>query len=473
MLTLAADGGVAGEPGLVLRTGLHRFAAMQPKPTFRTALAAVASLGILAVAAPASSAADFNLALKPFAEGFVSPLSLAPLPDGRMMLVDQAGQLHVLDADGKAAAEPVFDFRPKLAELKKGFDERGLLDVALHPKFAENRKLVVVYSGPKQEGAPADWDHTMVVSEFKLPAGDVLKLDEKSERVLLRIDKPFFNHNGGRIAFGPDGFLYIGVGDGGSANDVGKRPETGNGQNLQTHMGKVLRVDIDKGSPYAIPSDNPFADGKAGKPEIFAYGLRNPWGLSFDMGGSKELFLADVGQDLFEEVDIIKNGGNYGWNLREGFQGFDPKKPKTVPENAATKGARGEALIDPIFEYPHRPASATSVAGISITGGYVYRGKAIKGLQGRYVFGDWSRSGAPGDGRIIIASKPESGSKWSVEYPTVNGTAAGRTGAYVIGFGQDASGELYVMSNTSSGLTGKNGKVWKLVSADAAVAAVK
>ena len=447
---------------------------MQPKSISRSTLAAFSALGLLAGTASVTLAADtFNLALKPVADGFVSPMALAPMPDGRMLLADQAGVLYVLGKDGKPAAEPVFDFRPKMVDLKKDFDERGLLDVVVHPKFATTRKVYVVYSGPKQAGAPGDWDHTMTVSEFKLPKGDVLKLDDKSERVLLRIDKPFFNHNGGRIAFGPDGFLYVGVGDGGAGNDQGKRPETGNGQNLQTHLGKILRVNVDKGNPYSIPSDNPFADGKEGKPEIYAYGIRNPWGISFDQGGKRELFVSDVGQDLFEEVDIIQKGGNYGWNLREGFQGFDPKKPKTVPENAATKGARGEALIDPIFEYPHRPANSSSVAGTSITGGYVYRGKSIKGLQGSYVFGEWSRTGGPGDGRIMVASRPASGSKWSVDYPVINGAANGKAGAYVIAFGQDSEGEIYVLTNGARGPAGKGGKVWKLAPGEAAVAAAK
>lgn len=447
---------------------------MQPKFISRTTLAAFASLGLLAGTASVSVAAEpVSLSLKPFAEGFVSPMALAQMPDGRMLLADQAGVLYALGKDGKAAAEPVFDFTPKMVGLKKEFDERGLLDVVVHPKFATTRKVYVVYSAPKQAGVPEDWDSTLTVSEFKLPKSDTLKLDEKSEKVILRIDKPFFNHNGGRIAFGPDGFLYVGVGDGGAGNDVGKRPDIGNGQSLQTHLGKILRIDVDKGNPYSIPKDNPFADGKDGKPEIYAYGIRNPWGISFDQGGKRELFVSDVGQDLFEEVDIIQKGGNYGWNLREAFHGFDPKKPKTSPEPGAEKGLRGEPLIDPILEYPHRAPNSTAVAGTSITGGYVYRGKSINGLQGAYVFGEWSRTGGPGDGRIMVASRPASGSKWSVEYPVINGAANGKAGAYVIAFGQDSEGEIYVLTNGARGPAGKGGKVWKLAPGEAAVAAAK
>ncbi len=444
---------------------------MQPKTIASSLLAASSALGLFAGTVISTLAAEtINLGLKPFAEGFVSPMALVQMPDGRILLADQPGVLYALDKDGKTQAEPVLDFRPKLVELRKGFDERGLLDVALHPKFESNRKVVVVYSAPRQSGVATNWDHTMNIAEFTLPAGNVLKLDEKSERVLFRIDKPFFNHNGGRIAFGPDGFLYIGAGDGGSANDQGMRPPTGNGQNLQTHLGKILRIDIDKpanGNAYSIPSDNPFADGKVGKPEIFAYGIRNPWGLAFDKGGSRELFVADVGQDLQEEVDIIKNGGNYGWNLREGFQGFDPKKPKVKPDTSVTVGARGEPLLDPILEYVHRTTNPDEVAGVSLTGGDVYRGKAVKGLDGRYVFAAWSRGMGLPDGRIIVATRPASGARWSVEYPAIGGKPAGKTGLFITAMGQDADGELYVMSNSSNGLSGKNGKVWKVVPAAA------
>ena len=266
------------------------------------------------------------------------------------------------------------------------------------------------------------------------------------------------------MAFGPDGYLYIGVGDGGNANDQGKRPETGNGQNLETLLGKILRIDVNKGQPYGIPQDNPFVGGK-GKPEIYAYGLRNPWGISFDRGGKHELFASDVGQDRFEELNIITKGGNYGWSLREGFGCFDPKAPTKPPEDCPKKGANGEPLIDPVLAYKNFKGFARDpeATGISVTGGYVYRGKAIPGLEGKYVFADWSRNWAKADGVMLVASRD--GEKWSWKPLEVEGQTKGSVGAYVTAFGEDNSGELYVLTNGRNSLTGTTGKVYKIVKA--------
>src|SRR5215211_2393926 len=354
----------------------------------------------LLLVSPASFAAEQKptVALKQVASDFTSPTVFAQLPDGRLVVGDQIGVAYVTSGKGSVTNDPVFlDVRPKLTKLNQGFDERGLLGLALHPQFKENAKIYVYYSAPKRAEAPADWDHTSHLSEFKVQ-GD--KVDPASERLLLQVDKPYFNHNSGRLAFGPDGYLYIAIGDGGNGNDQGKRPETGNGQNLDTHLGKILRIDVNKGQPYGIPQDNPFATGGKGKPEIYAWGLRNSWSLAFDRGGKHELFAADVGQDRFEEVNIITKGGNYGWNIREGFSCFDPKAPKNPPADCPKKGANGEPLIDPILAYksfrsfPKDPEAT----GISITGGYVYRGKALPELQGKYVFADWSRNWAVADG---------------------------------------------------------------------------
>src|SRR5881296_1961739 len=209
-----------------------------------------------------------TVALKQIADGFTSPTVVAPLPDGRLLIADQIGSVRVLNAGGKLSEELFLDVRPKLTKLNAGFDERGLLGLALHPQFKENGRLYIYYSAPKRAEAPEDWDCTSHISEFKAQND---KVDLGSERLLLQIDKPYFNHNSGRLIFGPDGYLYIGVGDGGNANDQGKRPPTGNGQNTSTLLGKILRIDVNKGDPYAIPQDNPFVGGK-GKPEIYAYG---------------------------------------------------------------------------------------------------------------------------------------------------------------------------------------------------------
>ena len=326
---------------------------------------------------PAAEGSSFDLKL--VAEGFVSPTVLAPLPgsDGAMLVADQVGTIQVLSKEGKLGARPFLDLRSRLAKLNQGFDERGLLGLALHPNFQENKKLYVAYSAPKRSEAPEGWDHTMHISEFTA-AANAQTAKPDSEKILLQIDQPFFNHNGGSINFGPDGFLYIATGDGGNANDRDPkdkpkgRPPEGNGQNLQTLMGKILRIDVNKGSPYSIPRDNPFVGKEEIRPEIYAFGLRNPWRISFDRGGSHELFASDVGQDGFGEVDIIVKGGNYGWNIREGLHCFDPDNSRKTPEDCPKVGARGEPLIDPIMEYknlknhPRDPEGK----GTSITGGY-------------------------------------------------------------------------------------------------------
>lgn len=408
-----------------------------------------------------------GVALKQIAEGFTSPIALVPLDNGsgRILIADQVGTVHILNKEGKLEEKLFMDVRDRLTKLNEGFDERGLLGLALHPRFKENRRLFVYYSAPLREKAPTGWDHTSHISEFKVSGQDLMQVDMASERILLEIDEPQFNHNSGRLAFGPDGHLYISVGDGGNANDTGLgHPPQGNGQDVTTLLGKILRIDVDGKNPYGIPSDNPFVDGK-GRPEIFAYGLRNPWGVSFDRGGAHELFAADVGQNAFEEVNIIIKGGNYGWHLREGFHCFDPKKPNSPPQDCPKVGANGEPLLDPILEYKNLKAFAkdAEARGISVTGGYVYRGKALPHLHGRYIFADWSRNWALPDGTLFVASRPSAGDskKWSME--PIELTTPGKLGAYIVGFGEDGDGELYVLTNGRNSLSGKTGKVFKLV----------
>jgi glucose/arabinose dehydrogenase len=405
-----------------------------------------------------------TVALKQIAAALTSPTVFAQLPDGRLLIGDQVGTVYLTTGGGGLTNDTVFlDVRPKLAKLNQGFDERGLLGLALHPQFKENGKLYVYYSAPKRAEAPADWDHTSHVSEFK---ADKDKVELSTERLLMQIDQPFFNHNSGRLAFGPDGYLYIASGDGGNANDQGKRPETGNGQNLETLLGKILRIDVNKGQPYGIPQDNPFVGGGKGKPEIYAWGLRNPWSMTFDRAGKHELFVADVGQDRFEELNIIAKGGNYGWNIREGFGCFDPKAPKNPPADCPKKGANGEPLIDPVLAYKSFRAfpKDPEATGISVTGGYVYRGKALPELQGKYVFADWSRNWAVADGVLLVAS-PGGDGKWTFQPLQVEGSTSGGVKAYVTAFGQDNEGELYVLTNGRNSLTGTTGKVFKIVKA--------
>jgi glucose/arabinose dehydrogenase len=425
------------------------------------------ALASLCLGANLASAADSasGVALKLVAEGLTSPSVLVPFDDGsgRMLLAQQTGPLHLMAKDGKL--QPFLDLTGRLATLKKGFDERGVLGVALHPKFRQNGKFFVCYSAPKRADAPADWDHTMNISEFKVDAKNKAQGDASSERVLLQIDKPYFNHNGGRIAFGSDGYLYIGVGDGGNANDTGKRPETGNGQNLDTLMGKILRIDVDKGNPYAIPSDNPFAKG-GGKPEIFAYGIRNPWGMTFDRGGTRELFASEVGQSAYEEVNIIRNGGNYGWNVKEGPSWFDPKKALVPSDSGRTTDARGQPFIDPPILYKNLKVFPQEGKGISITGGYVYRGKALPALVGKYIFADWSKHMALPQGVLLAASRADkAGLHWTLEQLIPTTHPKENLGLFVWAFGEDEQGELYLLTNGNNGVVGTTGKIFKLVPA--------
>jgi hypothetical protein len=409
-------------------------------------------------------AAASKPSLRQVADGFVCPISLVSLPGtpGRVLIVDQAGtaHLHVRGQEPKV----FLDVRPRLAKFNQGFDEKGLLDVVLHPRFAENRKLYAFYGAPLRASAPAGFSHTSRLSEFKVADKDSDTVDLATERVLLEIDKPQWNHNGGRMAFGPDGFLYLGTGDGGNGNDSGPgHGERGNGQNTDTLLGKILRIDVDHGDPYGIPQDNPFVKG-GGRPEIFAYGIRNPWGISFDRGGQRECFVADVGQDAFEELNIIVKGGNYGWNRREGLSCFDPKNPTKPPEDCPKVGERGEPLLDPILTYRNSKRFTKDGEGLSIIGGYVYRGAALPELQGRYIFADWSRVWHKPEGQLFVASRPADGKgPWTKTPLDLASHPGGLLPGYVVNFGENAEGELYVMTTENNELRGQTGRVLKLV----------
>jgi hypothetical protein len=288
--------------------------------------------------------------------------------------------------------------------------------------------------------------------------------------VLLSIDKPAHNHNGGPVIFGPDdGYLYLALGDGGGADDEGPghTPGIGNAQDPTTLLGKIIRIDTDhpgkNGKGYAIPPDNPFANATGILPEIYAMGLRNPAYLSFDAGPGHRLLTASAGQALFESVHIVAKGGNYGWRIREGTHCFDPadhNRPPTGP--CPTTGVRGEPLIGPIIEIGHD-------MGTTIIGGFVYRGAAMPGLEGEYIFGDWS--GAPGaeeGGRLLLAAPPpgfdlgsypleahrvtaELNRMWTPREVRVAGSPDGNVNAYVRGFGEDRAREVYVMVNREMG----------------------
>ncbi len=437
------------------------------KPSIRALFLVMAGLAALQVRGD-----TVRVSLRQVADGLVQPTAMAALPDGSALVADQVGVLHRMRPSGGLDAEPVLSLTNRLSKLNHGsFDERGLLCVAIHPGFASNRRVFFAYTVPRRASAPADFDCALRISEFRLPAAEPLRVDPDSEKVVLEIDHPYFNHNGGRLAFGPDGFLYISSGDGGGPKgcDIGNgHPPEGNGQNLRTLLAKILRVDVDqpdaaRGTAYRVPSDNPFADGKAGLPEIWAYGMRNPWSLTFDRAGDRALYVADIGQMRWEEINVIRRGGNYGWPLREGFEGMNREQPALPATSRSEKGLLGEPLLDPIAVYKNPSAfkGDPEALGISITGGYVYRGKALHGLQGDYVFGDWSGAQGTPQGRLFVARRPADGrGTWKIDMIRVEGP--GKMFGCVCSLGEDNDGELYVLSNGSTSLRPGRGKVWRL-----------
>ena len=405
--------------------------------------------------------------LKLVAEGFTTPMEFVSPGDGtgRMFLVDQIGVIKVMLANGTMLKEPFMDVSDRMVKLDPGYDERGLLGLAFHPDFAKNGHIFVMYSAPLRAGAPQGFNCTNHISEFAVSKENPNKVNMSSERIILQVDKPYMNHNGGTIAFGPDGYLYIPLGDGGGANDAGfgHTPLTGNAQNTSTMLGKVLRIDVNnmsKGMAYGIPGDNPFVGRQGYLPEIWAYGLRNPYRMAFDKGGNHSLYLSDAGQNLWEEVDIITKGGNYGWNIKEGAHCFDPNSPNTSPATCMDKGYKGEPLIDPIIDYDGHRINRTVVVG-----GYIYRGKALPELEGDYVFGDWSSSFTKGDGVLLIAMPATAGMLWKIEEVKVANNSAGRVNTFIRSFGQDDNGELYVLTSDASGPKGDAGKIYKIVPA--------
>ncbi len=331
---------------------------MQIRPPHLAALLAASALTQPATAAPAVKfvPAFPNLTIK-------KPVWTAPIPGtDTELLLAQGGVIYELPEDrGAEEAKVWLDFTDRV-QIDKDFEE-GLLGLAFHPKYASNGKFYLYYSrqNPKRS----------ILSE--LVARDH-KPDPSSERVLLEIAQPYWNHDSGLPTFGPDGYLYVSTGDGGKANDP-----LMTSQNLFSLLGKILRIDVDGRSgdlPYGIPEDNPFVGKPGARAEIWAYGLRNPWGLHFDKGG--RLWCADVGQALWEEIDLIEKGGNYGWSYREGAHDFElSRNPPLV-----TEGKDAVKLIDPVHEYSHAD-------GISITGGVVYDGEAFPRLKGHYIYGDW------------------------------------------------------------------------------------
>jgi glucose/arabinose dehydrogenase len=339
------------------------------------------------------------IALTPLVSGLSAPVDFEAPDDGsaRIFLVQQSGSVRIVSG-GALLATPFLDISSKV-----NFDsgEQGLLGLAFHPNYSTSKRFYLNYD--RLSGGQTQ----TVIAEYQAST-DPNVADPASERILLTVNQPFTNHKGGQLAFGPDGFLYIALGDGGNGGDP-----LGNGQSLQTLLGKILRIDVDHvstGLQYAIPADNPFVGG-SGLGEIWAYGFRNPWRFSFESGTGR-LFAGDVGQDKFEEVDLVQKGLNYGWNVMEGSHCFNPPT-----------GCNMTGLTSPIADYAHSE-------GVTVIGGYVYHGTAVPALAGAYVFGDFS------NGKIWELT--ESSGTWTR-------TLLLSSGPGMSAFGRDAAGELYVV----------------------------
>jgi glucose/arabinose dehydrogenase len=438
-----------------------------------------AGVAVVLATAGAPAMADVTVNLEEVATNLTHPMAMVQPPgDDRRFIAEQIGLVRILTPDGEVLGEPFLDLRHKIVDQWPEFDEKGLLGLAFHPDFANNGKFYVAYSAPIQWKGVLDkkfwWDHTNVVEEYTVSADDPDVADPATGRQISGIDWPQFNHNGHWIGFGPDGMLYISTGDGGYANDwgIGHNVLDGNGQDLLSPHGKILRIDVNgssDGQNYGIPDDNPFVGEEATTlPEIWAYGLRNPWRCSFDMGGDDQLFCGDVQQNSYEEVSIIEKGGNHGWRLMEATHCFDFENPNQHPDDCDTSG-----MVMPILEYANctavgarppgqREHTGEECEGISVTGGYVYRGSHAD-WDGKYFFGDWSRNFAERNGQIFVATKGADGT-WTKERVNVANMEGNLP--YVLAFAQDADGEVYVLTSVTTGPVGGLDSIYKIVPAN-------
>lgn len=356
---------------------------------------------------PASNVALPAISLEPVGGGLAAPIGLASAPGGWLLVNEQAGRVVALDPGTGTTAQVV-----DLSDRVGSGGERGLLGLALTPDWPSDPRAFIHYTNP-------DGNTVVSVLAGSQPGSGPPSLDRDSERILLRVNQPFANHNGGQLAFGPDGYLYLGLGDGGSGGDP-----FGNGQDTHVLLGKILRFDAG-GGELAIPAGNPFADGKDGAPEVFLVGLRNPWRFSFD-SLTGDLWIGDVGQGSVEEIDRVDprtdGGANLGWNLMEGSRCY-------------TDGCSPDGLVLPVAEYGHDQ-------GCSVTGGYAYRGDAFAALDGWYVFADFC------SGRLFGIGADATGVNEALTLL--------ETDLSISAFGEDADGELYLADH-------RGGTIYRIV----------
>jgi glucose/arabinose dehydrogenase len=350
--------------------------------------------------------AQVSLELNQYASGFAQPVDVVHAGDERLFVVEKAGRIRIIDGDANVLTTPFLDIDPKVNSFAS---ERGLLGLAFHPDYANNGYFYVNYTNNGGDTR---------ISRFSVSENDPNVADPDSEKVLMEIDQPFSNHNGGCVRFGPDGYLYIGTGDGGSGGDP-----INAGQDRQTLLGKMLRIDVDNGDPYGIPEDNPFMNDDETLDEVWAVGLRNPWRYSFDRL-TGDLWMADVGQNDWEEIDMepadSEGGENYGWRCLEGFENFNLSGCSDVA-----------GMIPPVHVYAN-----TNSVGCSVTGGNVYRGDLYPEAYGWYVYGDFC------SGRIWALYQNQAG-EW------VNFELLNTTNSEIASFGEDVAGEMYMVGISS------------------------
>ncbi|GHA14474.1 hypothetical protein GCM10008090_25330 [Arenicella chitinivorans] len=404
---------------------------------------------------PTSIPAGATVKLTTVATGFTAPVSAlsAPGEPESIYVVEQGGQIWRVNL--RTGEKRLFlDFSNKLVANYgnpipsfPGYDERGLLGFVFHPDYATNGKVITYISEDFQTGRAhfstmppgQDPDHQSVVTEWVVLNPLSPTPSASNERILMVVDQPQFNHNGGMLAFGPDGYLYIALGDGGLRNDEGVgHSSDGNGQDIDTILGSIVRIHSDAVAPingrYGVPTDNPFF-GSSGLHEVYVYGLRNPYRFSVETRGSNDfdLYIGDVGQDAIEEVNRVSSnnpGVNLGWNHKEGSFYFSVIDGTTYVSPTPPFGVNLPPMQDPIVEYDHEE-------GISVIGGYVYRGSAVSALQGHYVFADWGR-GFANNGRLFMIA----GNNQLREIRVTNGVSM-----HITGFGKDANQELYVVGS--------------------------
>lgn len=430
-----------------------------------------------------------TVGLETVAEGLTYPTDLKEPDDGtgRLFVTDQQGAVFVIE-DGELLDTPFLDVSPDLVNVggdDDGFDERGLVGIEFHPDFATNNRFFLRYSTPLSHEDPSGASHAEVLVEFE---ADGETADPDSATELLRIPQPSIIHNSGNIHFGPDGFLYIPTGDGGGLlPDHDEHWFDGHGgptgQNTEDNLlGGVLRIDVDAGGAdeYGIPDDNPLVDMEGHRDEYYAWGFRNPWGSTFD---GDDLYVADVGQAMFEIVNHVERGGNYGWSVKEGTHCYDADDtrdpPAECPQETPEDVRGGEPLLDPVIEYPQ--FDNDTQIGSAVIGGHYYRNGVADVIHDYYVFGDWSADPhVDPNGRVFAARPPaadedrheyfEERDLWPIVELSVESdndvTNDGNLQRYIAALGQDLSGDVYLLTTETNEISGDTGEVHRIVAAE-------